>query len=94
MPVPFLGLFLHDLVHQVQPLSLLLNGVTALFSLFGFAQSKLVLWKPATFLAIVTTVVAPPRRLLGGPVLCARYLWALYFLAVADPRPPGCFSRR
>ncbi len=30
--VPFLGLFLHDLVHEVQPLSLILNGVTALFS--------------------------------------------------------------
>ena len=41
--VPFLSFFLHDLVHRVQPLSLLLNGVTALFSLFGFARSGLVL---------------------------------------------------
>ena len=57
--VPFLGLFLHDLVHQVQPLSLVLNGVTALFSLFGFAQSRLVTWKPAILLAVVTTVAAP-----------------------------------
>ena len=37
--IPFLGLFLPDLVHQVQPLSLLLNGVTALFSVIGFAKS-------------------------------------------------------
>ena len=29
--VPFLAFFLPDLVHQVQPLSLLLNGITALF---------------------------------------------------------------
>ena len=62
---PFLGLFLHDLVHQVQPLSLVLNGVTALFSLFGFAQSGLVMWKPAILLAVVTTVAAPSRRLFG-----------------------------
>ena len=34
--VPFLGLFLPDLVHQVQPLSLLLNGITALFAVFGY----------------------------------------------------------
>ena len=79
--VPFLGLFLHDLVHQVQPLSLLLNGVTALFSLFGFAQSKLVLWKPATFLAIVTTVRLPGAYL--AQIVDARYSRALYFLAVA-----------
>jgi len=37
--VPFLGSFLPDLVHQVQPLALLLNGVTALFATFGFARS-------------------------------------------------------
>jgi uncharacterized membrane protein YfcA len=37
--IPFLGLFLPDLVHQVQPLSLLLNGITALFSTIGFARS-------------------------------------------------------
>lgn len=37
--IPFLGLFLPDLVNQVQPLSLLLNGVTALSSVIGFAKS-------------------------------------------------------
>ena len=40
--IPFLGLFLPDLVNQVQPLSLLLNGVTALFAVFGFAFATLV----------------------------------------------------
>ncbi len=80
--VPFLGLFLNDLVNQVQPLSLILNGVTALFSLFGFARSGLVMWRPAILLAIVTTVVAP----LGGylaQIVNPNYLWALYFVAVA-----------
>ena len=33
--VPFLGFFMADLVHQVQPLSLFLNGVTALFAAFA-----------------------------------------------------------
>jgi uncharacterized membrane protein YfcA len=80
--VPFLGLFLHDLVHEVQPLSLILNGVTALFSLLGFAQSGLVMWKPAIVLAMVTTLTAP----LGGylaQIVNPNYLWALYFVAVA-----------
>ncbi len=80
--VPFLALFLHDLVHEVQPLSLFLNGVTALFSLFGFARSGLVMWKPAILLSLVTTAAAP----LGGylaQLINPSYLWALYFLAVA-----------
>ncbi len=37
--VPFLSFFLPDLVNQVQPLTLLLNGLTALFATFGFARS-------------------------------------------------------
>jgi uncharacterized membrane protein YfcA len=57
--VPFLGLFLPDLVHQVQPLSLVLNGVTALFSTFGFARSGHVIWKHALALAVITTLMAP-----------------------------------
>jgi hypothetical protein len=80
--VPFLGLFLHDLVHEVQPLSLLLNGITALFSLIGFAESGLVMWRPAILLAIVTTVAAP----LGGylaQIVSPAWLWAFYFVAVA-----------
>jgi len=80
--VPFLGFFLHDLVHEVQPLSLFLNGITALFSLFGFARSGLVAWKPAILLAVVTTVCAP----IGGylaQIVNANYLWAFYFIAVA-----------
>ena len=83
--VPFLGLFLHDLVHEVQPLSLVLNGVTALFSLFGFAQSRLVTWKPAILLAVVTTFAAPFGSYLAQ-IVNPKYLWAVYFVAVAyDP---------
>ncbi|MCG2799439.1 MAG: sulfite exporter TauE/SafE family protein [Cellulomonas sp.] len=79
--VPFLGFFLPDLVHQVQPLSLLLNGVTALFAAWGFARSKLVAWRPAIALTAVASVAAP----LGSWV--AQYtgqtwLWGLYLVAV------------
>lgn len=80
--VPFLSFFLVDLVHEVQPLSLLLNGVTALFSLLGFAKSGLVAWRPAILLAVVTTVTAP----LGAwfaQLVEVRVLWILYFAAVA-----------
>jgi len=61
--VPFLGLFMHDLVHQVQPLSLLLNGLTGLFSTFGFACSGFVEWRKGGLLAGIATVVAPAGAL-------------------------------
>ena len=80
--VPFLAYFLPDLVHQVQPLSLLLNGITALFAVFGFAQSGLMDWRKAIGLAVITTVAAP----LGAWLV--RFvpqfdIWIIYFLAVA-----------
>ena len=79
--VPFLALFLPDLVHQVQPLSLLLNGITALFAVFGFAQSGFVDWKKAVILACVTTVSAP-----FGAWLVQHtqqfYVWFVYLASV------------
>ncbi len=57
--VPFLSLFLPDLVNQVQPLTLLLNGLTALFATFGFAKSGYVEWKKAITLSVITTLSAP-----------------------------------
>lgn len=57
--IPFLGLFLPDLVHQVQTLSLLLNGVTALFAVLGFAKSGFVDWKKAIIFSLITALSAP-----------------------------------
>jgi hypothetical protein len=57
--IPFLGLFLPSLTHQVQPLSLLLNGITALTATFGFAKSGHIDWKKAITLAVITTIAAP-----------------------------------
>jgi len=79
--VPFLGIFISDLVHQVQPLSLLLNGVTALLATLGFAWSRLVDWRKAAILAAVTTASAPVGALLVQFVE-QRYVWLVYFAAV------------
>lgn len=79
--VPFLGLFFSDLVHQVQPLSLLLNGLTALFSTFGFARSGHVDWKKAILLGIVATLFAPLGAYFAQ-FIKQLYIWYVYFAAV------------
>ena len=79
--VPFLGLFLPDLVHQVQPLSLLLNGITALFAVFGFARSGLVDWRKAITLAVITTLTAPAGAYLVQFV-SQTYVWFAYLASV------------
>jgi len=79
--IPFLGLFMQDLVHEVQPLALLLNGITALFSTFGFARSGLVEWRCAVILAVVTTLFAPIGALIVQFVP-QNIVWIIYFAAV------------
>jgi hypothetical protein len=98
--VPFLSLFLPDLVHQVQPLSLLLNGITAAGGAFGFARSGLVDWKHALPLAAVATVAAPIGAW-AAQVVPQFFIWLLYFIAVAylayrlfRPAKPGCGQPR
>lgn len=98
--VPFLSLFFPDLVHQVQPLSLLLNGITALFAAVGFARSKLVDWRHALPLAAVATVAAPIGAW-AAQVVPQMAIWWLYFIAVAylayrlfRPAKPGCGTPR
>ncbi len=80
--VPFLGLFFSDLVHQVQPISLLLNGITAMFCVFGFAKSSFINWRKAIMLAIVTTFFAPVGSYLAQFVNQV-YIWYVYFISVA-----------
>jgi hypothetical protein len=79
--IPFLSFFLEDLVHQVQPLALLLNGLTALLSTLGFARSGYVDWRAAVYLVVVTTIAAP----IGAYVVQftgQQYVWYVYFVAV------------
>lgn len=94
--VPFLGVFLPDVVHQVQPLSLVLNGLTAASSAIGFARSKLVDWRSAMPLAAVTTASAPFGALLAQRA-DARVVWVLYLASVGarvSPLPPVAGWRR
>lgn len=79
--VPFLSFFLPDLVNQVQPLTLLLNGLTALLATLGFAKSGYVDWKKAIILAIVTTVAAPIGSYLVH-FISQQYVWYVYLAAV------------
>jgi uncharacterized membrane protein YfcA len=79
--VPFLGLFLADLVHQVQPLSLLLNGLTGLASTLGFARSGYVTWGRALRLALITTMAAPAGSYLAQHI-AQIYIWWIYFASV------------
>ncbi len=79
--VPFLSLYLPDLVNQVQPLSLLLNGCTALFSLIGFAQAGHVDWRRGALLALATTLTAPLGAWLAH-LVDPLYIWIVYFAAV------------
>lgn len=79
--VPFLSLFMPDLVHQVQPLTLMLNGLTALFATIGFTRSGLVDWPKAITLAAVTTLAAPVGAYLVQFINQA-YIWPVYLAAV------------
>lgn len=56
---PVLGLFGFDLKHVIMPWSLLLNGLTATSSAVAYARSKMVDWRTAVPLLIITTLVAP-----------------------------------
>lgn len=89
--VPFLSLFLPDLVHQVQPLTLLLNGLTALFATLGFAGSGFVDWKKAIGLAVITTLSAPVGALLAQyisqTIILIVYFVAVIYLAFSLFRP-------
>lgn len=79
--IPFLGLFLPDLIHQVQPLSLLLNGITALLATIGFAKSGYVYWEKAIVLSMITTLFAPLGAYLVQ-FINQTYVWFIYFASV------------
>lgn len=89
--VPFLSLFLPDMVHQVQPLTLLLNGVTAFFASAGFARSGYVDVRKAAVLAAVLIVLMPAGAWLAHyvteTVILAVYFAAVVYLVASLLRP-------
>ena len=80
--VPVLSMGLDSLVNQVHPLSLLLNGVTALFSAIAFARAGLIEVRPSVQLAIVATAFAPPGAFMAR-LVPESLIWIAYFAAVA-----------
>jgi len=76
--IPFLSLFLPDLVRQVQPLGLALGGVTALFAALGFHRSGLVDGRTAAWLSVSAGLASPLGVLLAQRV-DPRLIWFAYF---------------
>ena len=79
--IPILGIHSQDLVHEVQPIALFLNGITALFAAVAFARAGYVEWPRSMALAAVCTVFAPLGSW-GAQYADERTLWACYFGAV------------
>jgi len=78
--IPFLSLFLPDLVHQVQPLGIALGGATALFAALGFHRSGLVDGRTAVWLAALAGLASPLGVLLAQRI-DPRLIWLAYFIS-------------
>src|SRR5512139_271949 len=56
---PVLGLFGFELKHVIMPWSLWLNGLTAIAGAVAFTRAKMVDWRTAIPLLIISTILAP-----------------------------------
>jgi uncharacterized membrane protein YfcA len=82
LAIPILSVTDSNLVGSVQPLALLLNGLTALFAAIPFTYAGLVDWRKGGKLAVVMCCFAPLGALLATRVPLA-LLWGLFFCASA-----------
>lgn len=82
---PVLGLFGFDLKLVIMPWSLWLNGLTAISSAVAFALSKMVDWRTALPLLVITTLVAPLGvwllQFVPSDTIWWIYVGVLFFLA-------------
>ncbi len=89
---PSLGLFGFDLKHVIMPWSLWLNGLTALAGAITYARAKMVDWRTAIPLLIITTGVAPLGvwllQFVPTNVVWWIYVGVLIFLAYRMAFPP------
>lgn len=97
--IPILGIHSQDLVHEVQPVALFLNGITALFASVAFARAGYVEWPRSIKVAVVCTVFAPMGSW-AAQYANERTLWVCYFGAVfaiiyllTSRRAPGYLAR-
>jgi uncharacterized membrane protein YfcA len=89
---PVLGLFGFELKHVIMPWSLWLNGLTAISGAAAFARAKMVDWRTAIPLLIITTLVAPIGvwllQFVPTTVVWWIYAAVLLFLAYRMAFPP------
>jgi len=89
---PVLGLFGFELKHVIMPWSLWLNGLTAISGAVAFARAKMVDWRTAIPLLIITTLVAPLGvwllQFVPTTVVWWIYVVVLVFLAYRMAFPP------
>ncbi len=89
---PVLGLFGFELKHVIMPWSLWLNGLTAISGAIAFARAKMVDWRTAIPLLVITTVVAPLGvwllQFVPTNVVWWIYVAVLIFLAYRMAFPP------
>jgi uncharacterized membrane protein YfcA len=89
---PVLGLFDFELKHVIMPWSLWLNGLTAISGAIAFARAKMVDWRTAVPLLIITTLVAPIGvwllQFVNTTTLWWIYTGLLLFLAYRMAFPP------
>ncbi len=89
---PTLGLFNFDLKHVIMPWSLWLNGLTAISGAIAFARAKMVDWRTAIPLLIITTIVAPLGvwllQFVPTNIVWWIYVGVLIFLAYRMAFPP------
>lgn len=90
---PVLGLFGLELKHEIMPLSLWLNGLTAIASAVAFSRARMVDWRTAVPLLLITTLLAPLGvwllRFVPTVMIWWVYVAVLVFLAVRMAFPPG-----
>ena len=89
---PVLGLFGFDLKDVIMPWSLWLNGLTAISGAVAFMRAKMVDWRTAIPLLIITTLVAPLGvwllQFVSTNVVWWIYVGVLIFLAFRMAFPP------
>jgi len=89
---PVLGLFGFELKHVIMPWSLWLNGLTAISGAIVFAQKKMVDWRTAIPLLLITTAVAPIGvwllQFASTTLVWWLYVGVLVFLAYRMAFPP------
>jgi uncharacterized membrane protein YfcA len=89
---PVLGLFGFELKNVIMPWSLWLNGLTAISGAVAFARARMVDWRTAIPLLIITTLVAPAGvwllQFVPTTVVWWIYVGVLVFLAYRMAFPP------